>query len=309
MREPSCRQLPVKPNCLALFAVLALPAGAGITMDTTAAPEHAAWAAKALPVATEWLPRLANLLAVPGSGGLPDVTVKITPEYKGVAFASGSGITMASAWVRDHPEDSVGALIHELVHVLQGYPGGSEHWLTEGIADYQRFSVYEGKPAGYFPKPAKVQGYRDAYQVAAGFLAWLEAGEAPGVVRRLHAALRGKKYTPELFVKAAGKPLDELWREYTAASVAGKKLPSGLTKLSYKQNGGGAFVAGAGGEWVEVQGGKEHARFKETARSDEAVELHDAARGIRLRLGADSVSLQRNGAWSPLYAAEWEAKP
>jgi hypothetical protein len=207
-------------------------AGAGVTIDASAAPEQREWAEKAAPIAQAWLPRLANLLAVPGARTPADIRVTVTPDYKGVAYASGDRITMAAAWVRDHPEDAVGALIHELVHVIQGYPGGSEHWLTEGIADFVRFSIYEGKPASYFPKPGKPQGYRDAYQVAAGFLAWLEAGPAPGIVRRLHAALRARKYDPQLFETAAGKPLDELWREYTA-DAGSARLPASLTKLSF----------------------------------------------------------------------------
>ena len=292
-----------------MMGTLTARAAAAVTIDTSAAPEHAKWAEQAKPVAEAWLPRLVNLLAVPGSGAVPDnIKVTVTPAYKGVAAASGDRITMASEWVREHPEDAVGALIHELVHVIQGYPGGSEHWLTEGIADYVRWGIYEGKPPGYFPRPGKPQGYRDAYQVAAGFLLWLESGEAPGIVRSCHAALKAGRYTQELFRTATGKSLDELWRAYTAAAEApsGRKLPAKLVRLAWKENGGGSLAPAADGEWIEEQGGREHARFKETGRSESAVDLHDASRGIRLRLTADGVLLERGGRWMRLYAAGWE---
>ncbi len=294
-------------HVLSFLPALAATAQAAVTIDTSAAPEHRKWADQAEPVATAWLPRIVNLLAVPGARTPGDIRVTITPDYQGVAYASGERITMASAWVRDHAEDAVGALIHELVHVVQGYPGGSEHWLTEGIADFLRFSVYEGKPASYFPRPGKPQGYRDAYQVAAGFLAWLEAGPAPGIVRRLHAALRSRTYDARMFATAAGKPLDDLWRDYTAGAGSAR-LPVALTKLSFG-DGRGSFAPGAGGEWVETQGGKEHARFREVSRSAEAIELEDAARGIRLRLTGDAVLLKRGSQFVPLYSAAWEAAP
>lgn len=293
-------------SILSVCTAVVTTAGAGVTIDASAAPEHRDWAQKALPVAEAWLPRLANLLAVPGARTPADIKVTITPDYRGVAYASGDRITMAAAWVRDHPEDAVGALIHELVHVIQGYPGGSEHWLTEGIADFVRFSIYEGKPASYFPRPGKPQGYRDAYQVAAGFLAWLEAGPAPGIVRRLHAALRAQKYDARLFETAAGKPLDDLWRDYTADAGAAR-LPAVITKLNFG-DGRGAFSPVSGGEWLETQNGREHARFREISRDADAIELHDAGRGIRLRLTGDAVLLQRGSQFTPLYPAKWEAE-
>ena len=294
-------------SIVSVCAAMAATAGAGVTIDASAAPEHREWAEKAAPIAEAWLPRLANLLAVPGARTPGDIRVTITPDYKGVAYASGDRITMAAAWVRDHPEDAVGALIHELVHVIQGYPGGSEHWLTEGIADFVRFSIYEGKPASYFPKPGKPHGYRDAYQVAAGFLAWLEAGPAPGIVRRLHAALRAQKYDAQLFETVAGKTVDDLWRDYTAEAGTAR-LPAALTKLSFG-DGRGTFTPMPGGEWLETQNGREHARFREVSRTADAIELHDAGRGIRLRLTGEAVLLQRGSQFTPLYPASWEAEP
>ena len=40
--------------------------------------------------------------------------------------------------------------IHELCHVVQSYPNGNPLWVTEGIADYVRWAIYEKKPHQWF---------------------------------------------------------------------------------------------------------------------------------------------------------------
>lgn len=53
--------------------------------------------------------------------------------------------------------------------------------------------------------------------MTADFFLWLESDQAPGIVRRLNGAMRTRTYDDALFEKAAGKPLDELWKEYQAS--------------------------------------------------------------------------------------------
>ena len=111
-----------------------------------------------------------------------------------------------------------GYLIHELVHVVQAYRGGGAGWLTEGIADYIRWGLYEEKPQEWFPVPRDAdRAYRQGYQVAAGFLLWLENSRSPGIVKKLNAASREKRYSDELFKEETGTTLDELWAKYKKA--------------------------------------------------------------------------------------------
>jgi hypothetical protein len=65
-------------------------------------------------------------------------------------------ITISGKWITEHPDD-LGMVIHELVHVVQGYPN-SRHkagWLVEGIADYIRWWRYEPEAPRPRIDPAK----------------------------------------------------------------------------------------------------------------------------------------------------------
>ena len=156
---------------LAALIASSPPLAAGtVHFDASSAPETAAWVRSATALAAEWYPRIGNLLASSTDVRLPDVLIRLSPTYEGVAAASGNTIEMSAKRVAVLPEDSRGVVIHELVHVVQAYPGGSEGWLTEGIADYLRCAVFESMPLADFPRPDKERGYLDSYKVAAGFL-------------------------------------------------------------------------------------------------------------------------------------------
>jgi hypothetical protein len=121
--------------------------------------------------------------------------------------------------LRNFIED-IGCVYHELVHVIQNYGLRVSGWLTEGIADYLRWAIYEGKSQDWFPFTDKPQGYRDSYQVAGGFFLWLESDRCPGVVNKLNTALRKRTYKDESFFKEeTGRTIDELWADY----VKGRK--------------------------------------------------------------------------------------
>jgi hypothetical protein len=99
------------------------------------------------------------------------VTITLEGSYVGVAATSGGHIVGSAAYFRAHPDD-VGAMVHETVHVVQGYRGGNNPpWLVEGIADYIRFFKYEpGKLGRIDPGRARYDG---SYRVTAAFLAYL----------------------------------------------------------------------------------------------------------------------------------------
>ena len=184
-----------------------------VELDTSAVPEQAEWGQKAKAIVEEWYPRMVNL--IPTQGFEPPTEVKITlrKSDRGIADASGPHIRISSGWIEKHPED-IGLVVHELVHIIQNYGRVSQGWLTEGIADYLRWAIYEGKPLTWFRVPKEADGYKQSYQVTAGFLLWLETDLAPGIVNKLNTSLRKKTYSDAIFETATGHSLDALWAKY-----------------------------------------------------------------------------------------------
>lgn len=184
-----------------------------VELDTSAVPEQAEWGQKAKAIVEEWYPRMVNL--IPTQGFEPPTEMKITlrKSDRGIADAAGPHIRISSGWIEKHPED-IGLVVHELVHIIQNYGRTKEGWLTEGIADYLRWAIYEGKPLTWFHIPKEADGYRQGYQVTAGFLLWLESDLAPGIVKKLNTSLRKKQYSDAIFETATGLSLDALWAKY-----------------------------------------------------------------------------------------------
>jgi hypothetical protein len=187
-----------------------------VTLDASAVPELQEWCEAARREMIAWHPRIRNLLASEGFTPPNEVELVVKKTDEGVAGTSRDRITLSSKWFLEHPED-IGAVIHELVHVIQSYPRGRPGWVTEGVADYVRWAIYEGKPLEWFPVPRGDDGYTGGYRTAAGFLLWLESGPGPGIVRRLNRAMRERSYDDALFAEHAGKPLPELWQDYATA--------------------------------------------------------------------------------------------
>ncbi len=286
-----------------VLSSLSLFAGT-VRFDLSTAPETSAWVRSASLLANEWYPRLGNLLSSSTEVRLPDVTIQMSQTYDGVAAASGNVIEMSAKRVVALPDDSRGVVIHELVHVVQAYPGGSEGWLTEGIADYIRCAIFESLPLADFPRPEKERGYRDSYKVAAGFLFWLESGPAPGIVRQVNAALRQGSYHESVFKERTGRDLPQLWNDYRAAFSQPIPLPA-VTKLWRHSHGW--FELQADGTWAEFDQGKKVWTFRETGRTNDAIELLDSGRNIRLRLMAREIRFLSGGNWPVIYHGEWDA--
>lgn len=204
-----------------------------IILDCSAAPDLTSWCLDAREEALDWYPRICNLLASEGHSAPTEIKLVMRSSEKGVAATSGATITLFSTWFTTHPDD-VGAVIHELAHVIQAYPSGEPTWITEGIADYIRWAIYEGKPLKWFPKPQKPDGYRDGYRAAAGFLLWLERGAAPGIVRRLNRAMRKGDYSESLFKDLTGLPLPDLWSDYLQSQQAKDNAPVELREVKYR---------------------------------------------------------------------------
>ena len=192
-----------------------------ITLDTAAVPEMAEWAARAKKLCEEAYPMIVEQLGAPGFQ--PPTKVKIVfKNDKGIAYTAGTTITCMAEWFQKHPDD-YGAVIHELCHVVQAYgrqkvPG----WVTEGIADYVRWFVWE--PAERRPRiDPRPRKHTDSYQVTAGFFDWIVRTKDKTFVTRLNAACRDGKYKPELFEDYASAAAEKLWAEYVEAAGKPKK--------------------------------------------------------------------------------------
>ena len=194
-----------------------------IEVDTTSNPELAKWCEGARQEMVLWHPRMENLLAT--EGFVPPHTFSLSTKNsdKGVGYTVGTHITVVSGFVKKRPGD-VGMVIHEMVHVIQAYPnkGKKPGWLVEGIADYARWAIYNGKSLAQFPRPKKPEAWKDGYQVTAGFLLWLESGRAPGIVRRLNTALRNGTYEEAMWERWGGDTLPDLWGTYLDAMQSRK---------------------------------------------------------------------------------------
>lgn len=188
-----------------------------VEVDTTEVPDLAKWGDEAKVLIEEWYPRMVNLLGSEGYVPPARMGLKFKKTDEGVAYTVRDNITVSSHWVEKHPEDT-GMVIHEMIHVIQAYPGRSgPGWVTEGIADYLRYAVYEGRPLSWFPNSADPKGFTKGYNMTAGFFLWMENDRAPGIVANLNAHMRKGTYKESLFEEAAGKPLLDLWQDYLTA--------------------------------------------------------------------------------------------
>ena len=190
---------------------------ATIAVDTSKAPDVAAWGAKAGELCAVWYPKIHELLKSDGFTPPKNVRLVFDPAMKGVAHTSGAAITISAAWVRAQPDDW-GMVVHELTHVVQGYTGG-EFWVTEAIAEYIRDGHFE--PGVRKFEISEKSSYKEGYRIAGSFLRWLEEQKNPAIVATLNAALRRGAYQPAIFKEMCGAELDELWKEF--ASAYGRK--------------------------------------------------------------------------------------
>ena len=197
--------------CLA-GSVLAEPAFK-VTVDTSKAPECAAFAEKSKSLVEEWYPKINEILFEKGHP-LPATEIALIFEpMKGVADTRKNVIRVSSEWVTKKAPNDYGMVVHELTHVVQDYQGKGEGWLTEGIADYIRDRHFEPGVRHHRIDPDK-SSYRQAYGTAATFLMWLEAHKDKDIVRKLNVASHDGKYAPALFGVYCGADLDTLWKEF-----------------------------------------------------------------------------------------------
>lgn len=186
-----------------------------IVANAKDAPELKEWAEQAARACERAYPMINEELASDGFDPPRRIAMTIDPRYRGVAATMHDRIVGSPRYFSKHRDD-VGAMVHETVHVVQGYARGERpSWLVEGISDYVRFFKYEpGKLGRINPETAHYDG---SYRVSAAFLAHLVEKYDKDLVRKLNRALRLGRYKPELFRQLTGKDLPALDEEWRAA--------------------------------------------------------------------------------------------
>jgi len=102
-------------------------------------------------------------------------------------------------------------------NVIQSYPKNNQPWITEGIADYIRWSLYEKKNLDWFRLSNTLTECKNDSKATAGFFLWLETKKNPKILRRINTALREQRYNDGLFETVTGEDLKTLWAEYNQA--------------------------------------------------------------------------------------------
>lgn len=201
--------------------------GCRITVDTSETPDLTEWVHNELmPVVLQWYPKIVAMLPSEGFVAPQRLTIVFSRDMQGVAATGGTRVSCAANWFRRNLQgEAKGAVVHELVHVVQQYgrvrgPGGTRPpgWLVEGIADYVRWFLYESETHGadISRRAATRVSYDDSYRVSANFLNWVVEQHGPEIVRHVNAAAREGRYREELWKEHTGRTLPDLraaWQE------------------------------------------------------------------------------------------------
>ena len=204
-----------------------------LAVDTTETPDLTEWTRSELaPVLREWYPRIIQLLASEGYEAPRNVQIVFSADMKGVAATGGTRVSCAAKWYRQNLQgEGKGSIVHELVHVVQQYglsrrnpkatptPG----WVTEGLADFVRWFLYEPQSHGAeLGKNALAKARYDAsYRTTANFLNWVTTKYDPQLVTHLNAAARAGTYTEAFWQQRTGHAVQELADAWKAALAKG----------------------------------------------------------------------------------------
>jgi hypothetical protein len=203
-----------------------------VTIDYTQMPELAGWVkTKLAPVIEAWYPKLVAMLPGKGYEAPTQFSITFKSPGRGVAYTMGTRIVCAGGWFsKELDREAVGAILHEMVHVVQQYGLAGQHnpdaqvpgWLVEGIPDYIRWFLYEPQSHGAdHIRNIDDAKYDAAYRTSANFLDYVTRKYDKNLVAKLNAALRDGKYNDDLWKADTGKTVQELADEWKAALKAG----------------------------------------------------------------------------------------
>lgn len=205
---------------LAVSALFFSPLGAvelKLVVPDDASPAARAAVGKIVSTTLTAEERIAGILGVPESKRIKTLTMHFK-KMPGVAHASGGELFFSIEHLERQPDDAAGVGVHELTHIVQGYAGnyrGANVWITEGMADYVRFGVFEGGRYGFRHDPT-TQNYDSSYRITGRFMGWCET-QKPGLVKALHAAISKGGDGVAAWESFSGEKLPVLWKRYCDA--------------------------------------------------------------------------------------------
>ncbi|MEN8773811.1 MAG: basic secretory protein-like protein [Akkermansiaceae bacterium] len=194
-------------------------------VDITNTPQHEKWIkAELSPVILEWYPKIIDLL----SGEAYEAPAKVTLKFEndvpnGIpAYATGSVITLNATWFTNQlKKEAKGCVVHELVHVVQNYwlaprlnpnPSRTPSWVTEGLADYIRWFLFEpeSKGAHYTPTQIRKMKHDASYRISANFIDWVSRNYKENIASLINNAARNGRYDKSLWKKHTGLSIENL---------------------------------------------------------------------------------------------------
>ena len=201
-------------------------------VDSTQSPELRDWfGKKAIPAVKEWYPKIVDLIAVPGFSSPVQMTLRlqegvIIPGNRGIpAFASGRNIVVSSEFLRSQEKgEAIGCVIHEIVHIAQtsdwgrGRRGRVPSWVTEGVADYIRWFLFEPESGGAVIRDPDKARYDASYRTTANFFDWVVRTQVKDLPRKLNAT-SSTGYHHGLWREWTGKTVEELEADWKKSLV------------------------------------------------------------------------------------------
>lgn len=198
------------------------------TIDTAAAPDLSEWASKELaPVIREWYPKIVQLLPSPDFEAATNVAIRFREDMgRTPASAGGGRVNCNVEWLRRNLKgEAKGAVVHELVHVVQQYGRARRNnpdaprtpgWIVEGIADYIRWFLYEpeAKGAEITERNLSRARYDANYRITANFLNWVVQKHDRDLIQKLNVAARQGKYSETLWKEYTGRTVQQLGEEW-----------------------------------------------------------------------------------------------
>jgi len=191
-------------------------------VDATAAPELAEFAKQIPPLCEKNYPKIKKILE--SKGFEPTAKVKlIFRQQQNPGEAVGDTIYLSIEWFKKYPAD-LGAIVHEMAHVVQSYPQGGTQpfWLQEGIADFVRYETGYQNSWSYPHCGEGSPRYDSGYWCSAAFLGFVEKKyKSKKPIATINEKLRANSYTDAVFKNITGKEISELWRDCLLADCKG----------------------------------------------------------------------------------------
>jgi hypothetical protein len=236
-----------------------------ITIDTSDTPELREWAHEHIaPMAKEWYPKIIEMLPSDNFEAPTNFSITFIEDMRGVANTSGTRIRCAAPWFKNNLKgEAVGAVFHEMVHVVQQYGRARREnpnarrapgWLTEGIPDYIRWYKFEPESHGadITKRNFARARYDGSYRPTANFLNWVSDKYNKDLAKLLNAAIRSGNYEAALWTQLTGHTVEDLgvaWKAELQASLGIEAVAtnddsnasgsSGLNTLSAEEKAAG----------------------------------------------------------------------